>query len=70
MGQNFNQAKRDDTFWPMPNILNGSVCPFVISKYFSKLSICSRLHIKKIIPWNSKKMKIIKSIQKGIDSIV
>ena len=25
MGQNFDQAKRDDTFLPMPNILTGSV---------------------------------------------
>ena len=25
MGQNFDQAKRDNTFWPMPNILTGSV---------------------------------------------
>ena len=25
MGQNFDQAKRDNTFWPMPNILEGSV---------------------------------------------
>ena len=25
MGQNFDQAKRDYTFWPMPNILKGSV---------------------------------------------
>ena len=25
MGQNFDQAKHDDTFWPMPNILNPSV---------------------------------------------
>ena len=25
MGQNFDQAKRDDTFWPIPNILKGSV---------------------------------------------
>ena len=23
MGQNFDQAKRNDTFWPMPNILTG-----------------------------------------------
>ena len=26
MGQNFDQAKRDNTFLPMPNILKGSVC--------------------------------------------
>ena len=26
MGQNFHQVKRDNTFWPMPNILKGSVC--------------------------------------------
>ena len=26
MGQNFDQAKRDNTFWPRPNILTGSVC--------------------------------------------
>ena len=25
MGQNFDQAKRDNNFWPMPNILKGSV---------------------------------------------
>ena len=25
MGQNFDQAKRDDTFWPMQNILTGTV---------------------------------------------
>ena len=25
MGQNFEQVKRDNTFWPMPNILKGSV---------------------------------------------
>ena len=25
MGQNFDQVKRDNTFWPMPNILKGSV---------------------------------------------
>ena len=25
MGQNFDQAKCDDTFWPLPNILKGSV---------------------------------------------
>ena len=25
MGQNFDHAKRDNTFWPMPNILKGSV---------------------------------------------
>ena len=25
MGQNFDQAKRDNTFWPWPNILNGIV---------------------------------------------
>ena len=25
MAQNFDQAKRDNTFWPMPNILKGSV---------------------------------------------
>ena len=25
MGQNFDQAKRDNTFWPTPNILGGSV---------------------------------------------
>ena len=27
MAQNFDQAKRDNTFWPMPNILKGSVVP-------------------------------------------
>ena len=26
MGQNFDQAKRDNTFWPRPNILHPSVC--------------------------------------------
>ena len=26
MGQNFDQAKCDNTFWPRPNILTGSVC--------------------------------------------
>ena len=26
MGQNFDQAKCDGTFWPRPNILKGSVC--------------------------------------------
>ena len=25
MAQNFDQAKRDNTFWPTPNILGGSV---------------------------------------------
>ena len=25
MAQNFDQAKCDNTFWPMPNILKGSV---------------------------------------------
>ena len=28
-GQNFDQAKRDDTFWSMSNILKGSVCIFI-----------------------------------------
>ena len=27
MGQHFDQAKRDDTFWHMQNILKGSVWP-------------------------------------------
>ena len=29
MGQNFDQAKCDNTFWPMPNILKGSVLPII-----------------------------------------
>ena len=28
MAQNFDQAERDNTFWPMPNILKGSVPSF------------------------------------------
>ena len=48
----------------------GNLCPFVISKYFLKLSICTRLDVEKIISWNTKKIKDFKSIQKGIDSIV
>ena len=30
MAQNFDQAKRDNTFWPTPNILGGSVCTIVV----------------------------------------
>ena len=43
MGQNFDQAKCDNTFWPRPNILTGSVrssCPqtshFRLSKSLRK----------------------------------
>ena len=30
MGQNFDQARLDNTFWPMPNILKGSVCSYYL----------------------------------------
>ena len=32
MAQNFDQAKRDNTFWPTPNILGGSVSSLVHMK--------------------------------------
>ena len=38
MGQNFDQAKHDDTFWSMPNILMASVNSIVkkIGRFFQK----------------------------------
>ena len=44
MGQNFDQAKRDNTFWPMLNILKGSVviervCLYVESYFNHESSI-------------------------------
>ena len=37
MGQNFDQVKRDNTFWPMPNILCQSERWFA----FSKIVFCA-----------------------------
>ena len=37
MGQNFDQAKCDNTFWPRPNILTGSVVNYVREREFSVL---------------------------------
>ena len=42
MGQNFDQAKRDDTFWPMPNILK----VHMYNKYFSFDLKCPILRTK------------------------
>ena len=39
MGQNFDQAKCDNTFWPMPNILKGSVPSVLMSKKISCASL-------------------------------
>ena len=39
MAQNFDQAKRDNTFWPTPNILGGSVYIFPNSLKFFQTSL-------------------------------
>ena len=45
MGQNFDQAKRDNTFCPVPNILTGSVVQFVIKvgKFFLKVVMGNKI---------------------------
>ena len=42
-GQNFDQAKRDNTFWPRPNILHGKVIFVILSAkvlYSADLTSC------------------------------
>ena len=69
MAQNFDQAKCDNTFWPTPNILGGSVS-FVECGEYKKITeklfknFCSKVQIIK--PFTSKKRwleKTSKSVQ-------
>ena len=45
MAQNFDQAKCDNTFWPRPNIMTGSVLPsfvFIIISFWSDMGILGK----------------------------
>ena len=44
MGQNFDEAKRDNTFWPMLNILKGSVSVKLsnfVTMYAKFIALCA-----------------------------
>ena len=51
MGQNFDQAKRDNTFWPRPNILKNVV--FLSQPFFSEFFF---LTWKRQLPWRMAKI--------------
>ena len=59
MAQNFDQAKRDNTFWPTPNILGGSV------NKLQTFSVCAaifvQIGVEKFKMADSKKVQFSKS---------
>ena len=73
MAQNFDQAKHDNTFWPTPNILGGSVYAWgiaisglnfwwifgILCTHFGTVTQCSvdRCAVQYRTPWQKKREK-------------
>ena len=67
MGQNFYQVKRDNTFWPMPNILKGSVQLFINKVIFFQVVTGGHYDVD-VLLMDPKKNVIYKQVKKQYDS--